>query len=326
MALAPLENPLQRLTSLPNSMNWRGGWDVTQQYYLYDVVVSPTDGNPYILSVTALLGGADPALSATPDWEIVAASGSGVVSITADPTLGVQNVGTAQNVVLVNTGVLSITADPVTGINNTGTPSDPILVNTGVISIATDPVTGLQNTGTATNQVLVNTGVLGITAQNGCTNAGTAQNPIIENSGVISCTAQNGCTNTGTATAPVIENTGVLTVTAATSPSGITIGGSTANPTIAFTPLAQGTQQFLNPSVSEVITLPFNITSAAQIHLTFYNDNVVPPASPWNANPVTGQLLWWNLTSNPNEFAIQLGNTPFPVGTYGTVKWVVLSV
>jgi hypothetical protein len=308
-------------------MNWRGGWSATEQYYLNDVVISPTDTNTYILTgIVSLLDGGDP--STNPDWSVMALSGTGVLSITADPVTGVANIGTAQNVVLVNTGVISVTADPVTGVNNVGTAADPILVNTGVISITTNPATGIQNTGTATNQILENTGVLGLTCQNGCQNTGTAQNPIIENIGVLGVTAQNGCQNTGTAANPIIENTGVLTVTADPAPAngGIITGGTTANTTISWQPLAQGVIQILNPAVTGVVTTPYNLTANSCIMLTYYNDNVVPPATPWNANPVGGQTLWWNLTGTPTDFEVQLGNTPAPVGTYVSVKWVLLSL
>ena len=31
MSLTSLENPLERLKTLPTGMNWRGGWDTTEQ-------------------------------------------------------------------------------------------------------------------------------------------------------------------------------------------------------------------------------------------------------------------------------------------------------
>ena len=86
MALQPLRNPLLRFDALPTAMSLRKNpdnsvtWDVTQQYYVGDVVISPDDGGAAVLkgvgattaeAVTTLLGGLDPAedaVTATPSW------------------------------------------------------------------------------------------------------------------------------------------------------------------------------------------------------------------------------------------------------------------
>jgi hypothetical protein len=179
MSFTTLENPLSRLTVLPNAMNWRGGWSVSEQYYLNDVVISPNDGYSYILTITSLQGGVDPALNLA-DWtEIAPASAGGnITAIVAGVGISIDNTN-PQIPVVNNTGVLTAVAG--TGLTNVGTANDPEFDNNGVLLVAVAPASGLTQTGTAENPILSNTGILTLVASNGLVNIGTAQDPILEN-------------------------------------------------------------------------------------------------------------------------------------------------
>lgn len=123
MALQPLRNPLLRFDALPTAMSLRKNpdnsvvWDVDQQYYVGDVVISPDDGGAYVLkgvgattaeAVTTLLGGLDPAedaVTATPSW--VATSPIGVGWSNYDATVPVATV--AGGVVTFSAGNTAVT-------------------------------------------------------------------------------------------------------------------------------------------------------------------------------------------------------------------------
>ena len=176
MSLTTLQNPLNRLNVLPNTMNWRGGWDVSEQYYLNDLVSSPIDSFSYILTITSLLGGTDPSLS--PEWTrltpvtgsgeiIFVGQGDGIIVDETDPSIPV----------VINDGVITFTAG--IGLTNSGTPTDPIFDNTGVLLITT--ATGLNNIGTAQEPELENTGVLSLAVGTGLSLINPVPNPSIIN-------------------------------------------------------------------------------------------------------------------------------------------------
>jgi hypothetical protein len=183
MALNPLDNPLERLASLPNTMNWRGGWLATEQYYLNDVVVSPVNLASYILAgKTALLNGGDP--TANPDWIELSAPTTGVQSVVVNPLTGIENTGTATLVNLRNTGVLTIGAGN-TGIGITGGsgpfPLNTVITNDGVLSLtpsATPAGAGITVSANTGAIQIANNGILGITAGTGLASTG-GQNPTL---------------------------------------------------------------------------------------------------------------------------------------------------
>jgi hypothetical protein len=272
-------------------MNYKGLWSATEQYYKNDVVVGVLDNALYILAgATALLGGTDPSLNA--QWDVLSSAGpvDGVDSVTA--STGLNNIGTAKAVILVNTGVLEVLTDPDTGIQNTGTAQNQTLINTGVLSIQTNTLTGIANTGSAQDQILVNTGVLGVTAQNGCANTGTSTAPVIENTGVLQVTAQNGCVNTGSAQNVVIEGTGVLSIAVAGSDllppdpaggGGIAITGSSSSVLVGWKPLFSGViTVFPVPPPSgqfyQTIVTPYVLTADSIIILQPVGTDLPPPS------------------------------------------------
>jgi hypothetical protein len=176
MSLTTLQNPLTALNILPNAMNWRGSWDVSEQYYLNDLVSSPIDSFSYILTIVSLLGGNDPSLS--PEWTrltpisgsgeiIFVGQGDGIIVDETDPSIPV----------VINDGVVTFTAG--TGLTNSGTPTDPIFDNTGVLLITT--TTGLNNIGTAQEPELVNTGVLSLSVGTGLSLINPVPNPSVIN-------------------------------------------------------------------------------------------------------------------------------------------------
>jgi len=250
MSLQTLKNPLDRLSVLPTTMNWRGLWVVTEQYFIYDTVVSPSDGGTYILTgQKTILGGLDPSASGV--WTELSATTTGLASIQAGagititypygPTTplvnnagvitldvgdGIENTGTATNPVLQSTGVRSVTGGYGIAVGNTA--QNPTLTNTGVRNI----VAGVGvSVSAGNNPTLTNTGVIGITAGNaGIGISGTTNNPIITNTGLASLAVGAGLSTTGGLN-PTIENTGVLTVAAADAT--ITVTGTAQSPTIA---------------------------------------------------------------------------------------------
>lgn len=181
MSLNPLDNPLERLASLPNTMNWRGGWLATEQYYLNDVVVSPVNLASYILNgKTALLNGGDP--TTNPDWIELSNTATGVLQVNAG--IGLVNTNTPTIVDLENTGIITITAGNAgIGVANGSGPPYPlntVISNTGVLSLTPNPLVGSgisvsANTGAIQ---IANTGILGITAGTGLSSTG-GQNPTL---------------------------------------------------------------------------------------------------------------------------------------------------
>jgi len=96
MALLPLRNALSGLDSLPTSLNLRTDlavgtptWNVGQQYFKNDCVLSASNGGMFVFTgtgpdATTIRGGADPfddSFSATPNW--VAFAPPGLTDITS---------------------------------------------------------------------------------------------------------------------------------------------------------------------------------------------------------------------------------------------------
>jgi hypothetical protein len=172
MAFASLENPLERLNTLPTTMNWRGGWLATEQYYLNDVVVSPVNVASYILvGKTALLGGGDP--TTNPDWVELSNTATGVLQVNAG--IGLVNTGTPTIVDLENTGIITIASGNAgIGVANGSGPPYPlntVISNTGVLSVAAGNA-GIAVSAPTGAITVSNNGILGITAGTGLSSTG----------------------------------------------------------------------------------------------------------------------------------------------------------
>jgi hypothetical protein len=176
MSLTTLQNPLSRLNSLPNTMNWRGGWDVSEQYYLNDIVSSPIDTFSYILTAASLLGGTDPSLS--PEWtRLTPITGSGEITFVGQGDGIIVDETDPSIPVVINDGVITFTAG--NGLTKTGPPQDPVIDNTGVLTLAV--TTGLNNIGTAQQPHIVNTGVLSLAVGTGLSLSVPVPTPSVTN-------------------------------------------------------------------------------------------------------------------------------------------------
>lgn len=203
MALNPLDNPLERLSSLPNTMNWRGAWSATEQYYLNDVVVSPVNVASYILNgKTALLNGGDP--TANPDWIELSNTATGVLQVNAG--IGLVNTGTPTIVDLENTGIITITAGNagIGVVDGSGPPYplNTVISNNGVLSVAAGNA-GIAVSAPTGAITVTNNGILGITAGTGLSSTG-GQNPTlsVSSSGLPKLSLATTYTLSGTAMTP----------------------------------------------------------------------------------------------------------------------------
>jgi hypothetical protein len=244
MSLTPLDNPLERLGVLPNAMNWRGGWSATEQYYLNDVVVAPSNNGSYILNgKTALIDGGDPALNI--DWQELSSQTTGVNNVAAG--VGISLTGTPTNVIVNNNGVITATAGA--GITVGGTAQNPIITNSGVVSVVAGAGIGAT---LGSNPTISNTGVLTVTGGGGI--AVTAgQNPSISNTGVNTLTAGTGITLSGTAQNPIITNTGSAAILSSMATTQTIFGDANPIPDEAYVffrieyPAPPATNAFVDP-------------------------------------------------------------------------------
>lgn len=103
-SLESLSNPLERLSVLPTTMNFRTNpatglpyWDATIQYFINDVVISPITEGAYICSggasnQTAVRGGVDPSADTTGVWwstSVAGVSNAGSITPTYTSPVGV---------------------------------------------------------------------------------------------------------------------------------------------------------------------------------------------------------------------------------------------
>ena len=130
--LESLRNPLERLSVLPQSLNWRVDpttndptWDVGLQYYKYDVVISGVDGGAYVFTgglydagppevfpITCLLGGVDPALDTNGYWQKLTQTGVQTL-VTSTPTFALAGAAGAQTVTVTGGGLTGVDAGSV---------------------------------------------------------------------------------------------------------------------------------------------------------------------------------------------------------------------
>ena len=206
MALSSLDNPLERLASLPNAMNWRGGWIATEQYYLNDVVVSPVNLASYILNGrTSLTNGGDP--TTNPDWIELSATATGVLQVNAGFGIGLDPLSTPTIPTIDNHGVVSIVGGAGIGVANGSGPPFPVnttISNNGVLSVTAGNAGISVSAPTGAIQIS-NSGVLSVSAGAGLSLTGTAQNPTLNfalSPTVVSNFFFTGIPNTGFALPP----------------------------------------------------------------------------------------------------------------------------
>jgi hypothetical protein len=234
MSVSGLQTPFQRLAALPTTMNWRGVWDITQNYLLNDVVEDTTNNSTYILTgQIAITGGDNPVIS--PLWSELSGTSVGVAAVLPGAGILVDNSIPGQPEII-NDGVLTISGgtgvvvdntdpqNPVVSVTTIQTiqggsgisvdstdPNNPIVNNTGVRQIVVNPGTGLLSTGGST-PTLVNTGVLTVGGGIGIQTTNFGGNVQVTNTGVATLTQGNGIIITGPPQNPTIANGGVITV------------------------------------------------------------------------------------------------------------------
>ena len=135
-SLESLSNPLERLSVLPTTMNFRKNpatglpfWNVAIQYFINDVVISPLNGGAYICSggtndITATLGGVDPSLDTTGNW--YATTQAGLVSFGQLFTSTVPIVGAAGVITIPAGAVLTADASSTWLVTINGTSTYPL--------------------------------------------------------------------------------------------------------------------------------------------------------------------------------------------------------
>ena len=268
MSIPGLQTPFQRLAALPTTMNWRGVWDVTQNYLLNDVVVDTTNNGTYILTGQIAITGGDNPIS-SPFWTELNGTSVGVAAVLPGAGISIDNTIPLQPEVI-NEGVLSISGGTNVNVDNTDpqrpiisttaiseivgisgiavdntNPNVPVISNTGVVNIIVNPGTGLLSTG-GTTPTLVNTGVITIGAGAGISATQSGGTVELTNIGIAQLFAGDGILLSGlNPQEPTITNTGVLSVVAGddtitvddTDPQNLIITGN--NPSISvlfFTP------------------------------------------------------------------------------------------
>jgi len=275
MSVSGLATPFQRLAALPQTMNWRGVWSITENYLLNDVVEDTTVNSTYILTgIVSLVGGQNPALS--PNWSEVSGTSVGIAGVTPGAGIAVDNtipsqpqisnsgvlqvqggVGVSvdntdpQNPIINSSAVQQISAGPGISVNNAN-PLIPVVANIGVRQIIVNPGTGLVSTGGPT-PTLVNTGVLSVGGGAGIQTTQLGASVLITNTGVATLSQGAGISITGPSITPTVGNSGVLSI--ASGDSSITVDNTDPQNPIVTGNTPTITQAFSGTSFSAVLTV-----------------------------------------------------------------------
>jgi hypothetical protein len=309
MALNPLENPLERLKFLPTTMNWRGGWLATEQYYLNDVVVSPVNVASYILvGKTALLGGGDP--TTNPDWVELSNTATGVLQVNAG--IGLVNTGTPTIVDLENTGIITITAGNagIGVVDGSGPPYplNTVISNNGVLSVAAGNA-GIAVSAPTGAITVSNNGILGITAGTGLSSTG-GQTPTlsVSSSGLPKLSIATVYSISGTAMTPDPAPQGVVGV----------LPFVLVSPLNAFgTDLATGVADPNGTWILDLTKWTFAITgvqAGATFNTAYAFVDTTTVGGPYTYNPAYGAYIR-NFISATLPFDFNLGQCEFVIPT-----------
>jgi len=261
-----LSDPLNRLASLPQAVNWRGTWSPAIVYYRNDIVLSPLNFGSYIniFPGTTIRGGGDPSTNPV-SWYAFGAGAVGVQEIQGSQYIDVSQSTTPT---ISNKGVLNAILLP--GINNLNTNLNPILEDLGLTSIipntdiAWDPATktlsntgvtriignvgpGISATGTTTVS-LACTGVVSILPGAGPNPGLTVSpgiQPLITNTGLLSMGTGTGLINQSDQLTPYIFNNGLINL-------------ATVNSSVLISNFPDVKLATVNPSISLICTQPQN--------------------------------------------------------------------
>jgi hypothetical protein len=335
MSVSGLATPFQRLAVLPQTMNWRGVWSITESYLLNDVVEDTTNNSIYILTgIISIIGGLNPVSS--PNWSELSGTAVGVAAvlpgagIAVDNTIPTQpqisNLGVLQiqggvgvvvdntdpqNPIIDSTAVQQLAPGPGISINNAN-PLVPVIGNAGVRQIIVNPGTGLLSTGGPT-PTLVNTGVITVGAGVGIQTTQLGGAVEITNTGVGSLTQGPGISITGPSITPTISNSGVLSV--ASGDASITVDNTDPQ----------------NPIISGNTNTITQVYSATAFTATLF----VPPQSggAFVFAPTAGTIFLDYFLNGPPEatgiFMVDLTSISFiltGIGTVGATNTVQVAV
>lgn len=339
MSVSGLATPFQRLAALPQTMNWRGVWSITENYLLNDVVEDTTNNATYILTgVISIVGGQNPVQS--PNWSELSGTAVGVAGVTAGAGIAVDNTIPSQPQIS-NSGVLQIQGAvgvvvdntdpqhpiinstaiqhlaPGPGISiNSANPIIPVIANTGVRQIITNPGSGILSTGGST-PTLVNTGVLTVGAGVGIQTTQLGGAVQVTNTGVGALTPGPGISITGPSITPTIGNLGVLTIAAAdntitvdnTNPQHPLVSGRTNTITIAGPSSLVGGSFNIPPQTAGVLT--FNYQQPQTLFSDYFTNGPPDP---------TG-IFMIDLTSAAFSFG-----APGVIGSSNTLELALVSL
>jgi hypothetical protein len=333
MSVSGLSTPFQRLAALPQTMNWRGVWSVTENYLLNDVVEDTTNNSTYILTgIISIVGGPNPVLS--PNWSELSGTSVGVAGVTAGPGIFIDN-STPSQPQISNTGVLQVQGGvgvvvdntdpqkpiidstaiqqlaPGPGISiNSANPLIPVIGNNGVRQIIVNPGTGLLSTGGST-PTLVNTGVITVGAGVGIQTTQLGGAVQITNTGVATLTQGTGISITGPSITPTIANAGVITIASGdstitvdnTDPQNPIVTGNTNTITQAYASTTFVGSLVINPATGGVFSF---VPTVGSIFADYFL-NGPPEATGIFMLDLTS--ISFNLAGGPPGTVIGAGNT-----------------
>jgi hypothetical protein len=221
MSVPSIGTPLERLSVLPDIINWKGGWVIGGQYYKNDVVVDP-DGGSFILGITASAAGFDPSLD--PAWIELSGIATGIKTLNEGPGITITNF---PDDIINNEGILTV--NPGTNINIDYTePQNPKFIANVVTRLIGG--NGIRVYGLP-NPIVENTGVLSLEGVDGIQTLGT-NDVLLTNGGILSLGQGPGTTITA-GQKPTLSLINVTTVAADVAPSAIFLNGDLPyNPTV----------------------------------------------------------------------------------------------
>ena len=252
MSIPQFDNPLERLSVLPNAMNWRDTWVSGTQYFMNDVVTEPNSTVTYILvGVTSLLSTENPATD--PLWTVLSATTTGVTGV--QQGAGISITGSSTNPTISNAGIISILPGVNINIDDVD-PQNPIINCTAVQEIIGGvgiTVAGLPN------PIVTNTGVRTLTVGAGLSSSG-GPHPGLANTGVVSIEAGDGIEVLGLPN-PIITNTGVFSIIAGENCTISPLNGKGDVTVNALAPQLTRAWTFINTAAG-ITTDPFPIPAA----------------------------------------------------------------
>lgn len=207
-----IDNPLGRLSALPNMMGWRGGWTEELTYFKNEAVIDPENTGTYVYTGfnVSIQGGLPPSQVIGPSiWTAIDVGiSNGVQTLRKGEGIILEGSDTIPRVV--NGGVLET---QLTSFANIGTDQIQILEYEGVTSLLPGP--GIQINGTNN---INNSGLLNIVGSPGISSVKSGSSVTLANAGVVQLTLAYGTPLSiiSPGQNPSVQNTGLLSITPST--------------------------------------------------------------------------------------------------------------